>query len=129
MRNQAGFLEFHPTLLALKKLRLPQFSGMSFVSKIRMFLDPANSATLDRQIMKIHKADSGTILSRFHLQPTQIPITFQNAKAYEHWCQKMREISRQYFDDRFRAVDIERGLFQLVQSGRAAVAAQILKDA
>ena len=102
---------------------------MSFVSKIRMFLDPANSATLDRQIMKIHKAANGTILSRFHLQPTQIPITCQNAKAYEEWCQKMKEISRQYFDDRFRAVDIERGLFQLVQSRRAAVAAQILKDA
>ena len=118
-----------PSLLDLKNLRLPEFSGMSFVSKIRMFLDPANSATLDWQIMKIHKADSGTILSSFHLQPTQIPITVQNARAYEDWCEKMREISRQYFDGRFRAVDIERGLFQLVQTGRVAVAAEILKDA
>ncbi len=116
-----------PFLLDLKKLRLPEFSGMSFVSKIRMFLDPANSATLDRQIMKIREADCGTILSQFDLQPNQIPITARNAKAYEDWCQEMREISRRYFDNRFRAVDIERGLFQLVQSGRVAVAAQILK--
>jgi len=101
---------------------------MSFVSKIRMFLDPANSATPDWQIMKINDADRGTILSRFRLQPTQIPINVQNAQAYEDWCHKMRESSRQYFDNRRRAVDIERGLFQLVQSGRVAVAAQILKE-
>jgi hypothetical protein len=94
-----------------------------------MALDPANSATLDWQIMKINDADGGTILSHFQLQPTQIPINLQNAKAYEGWCEKMREISRQHFDNRFRAVDIERGLFQLVQNGRVGLAAQILKEA
>lgn len=75
-----------PTLLELKALRLPEFSGMSFVSKVRMFLDPDSSATLDRQIMKIHEASTETLLSEIRMARTQIPITVQNARGYERWC-------------------------------------------
>jgi hypothetical protein len=118
-----------PSLLDIKKLKLPEFSGVSFVSKIRMFLDPENSATLDRQIMKIHAEYPETLLANFHVQPTRIPISRQNADAYEDWCRKMREISDRYFNGHFRAVDVERGLFQLVQSRSTALAAEILKNA
>jgi len=41
----------------------------------------------------------------------------------------MREISRIHFEDCFRAVDIERGLFHLIQKGDTETAAQILNDA
>ena len=118
-----------PSLLEIKKIALPQFSGMSFVSKIRMFLDPENSATLDFQIMKIHKANPHTVLSNVsvHKDATQISITKKNSDAYESWCRKMRDISARYFDQGFRAVDIERGFFQLVQEGKASLAGEILK--
>jgi hypothetical protein len=46
-----------PSVVEIKNLGVPEFSGLSFVSKIRMFLDPDNSATLDWQIMKIHERD------------------------------------------------------------------------
>lgn len=49
-----------PSLIKIKNFGLPEFSGMSFVSKIRMFLDPEKSATLDRQIMKIHPTFYGS---------------------------------------------------------------------
>lgn len=70
-----------PSLIKIKDLGLPEFSGMSFVSKIRMFLDPKKSATLDRQIMKIHRALPSTVLANVHANPTQIPITAHNAEA------------------------------------------------
>jgi hypothetical protein len=41
----------------------------------------------------------------------------------------MGDISRLHFGGRFRAVDIERGLFQLIQLGDVDLAAQILDGA
>jgi hypothetical protein len=118
-----------PSLIKIKDIGLPEFSGMSFVSKIRMFLDPEKSATLDRQIMKIHRALPSTVLANVHANPTQIPITAHNAEAYEMWCRKMREISERYFAGGFRAADIERGFFHLVQEGEVSLAGEILRDA
>jgi len=118
-----------PSLIKIKKIGLPQFSGMSFISKIRMFLDPEKSATLDRQIMKILQALPSTVLANVHVNPTQIPITAHNAEAYKMWCRKMREISERYFAGGFRAVDIERGFFHLVQEGKVYLSGEILRDA
>lgn len=118
-----------PPLTEIRKLGLPQFSGVSFVSKIRMFLDPEKSATLDRQIMKIHKARPTTVLAKVRVNPTQIPINVKNAEAYELWCRKMREVSTKYFAGRFRAADIERGFFQLVQNDEVSLAGEILENA
>ena len=60
---------------------------------------------------------------------TQIPLTIENSNAYEAWCRRMIDISRMYFSGSFRAVDVERGFFQLIQSGTVKLAAQILNDA
>ncbi|MDD5762340.1 MAG: hypothetical protein PHP88_07495 [bacterium] len=120
---------FAPSLIKIKKIGLPEFSGMSFISKIRMFLDPEKSATLDRQIMKIHQVLPSTVLANVHVNRTQIPITAHNAEAYEMWCRKMREISERYFAGGFRAADIERGFFHLVQDGKVSLAGEILRDA
>ena len=118
-----------PSLLEIKQLKLPEFSGISFVSKVRMFLDPENSATFDRQIMKIIGAFPATLRATFQAfeSSTQIRITKESSNAYEHWCEKMREASDRYFNRQFRAVDVERGLFQLIQVDKAAIAAEILK--
>ena len=120
-----------PSVLEIKKLGLPEFSGLSFVSKVRMFLDPANSATLDFQILKIRQHCSGTVLAglRVSEKETQIRITVQNAQAYERWCEKMRAISNIYFCGRFHAADVERGFFRLVQCGLTKLAAEILWSA
>ena len=119
-----------PSVSEIKNLRLPEFSGLSFVSKIRMFLDPDDSATLDWQIMKIHERCPTTVLARLRIgNSTQIPITHNNSEAYEAWCRRMTEISRVHFGGCFRAVDIEHGLFQLIQRGEVETAAQILNEA
>jgi hypothetical protein len=119
-----------PSVLEIKKLGLPEFSGLSFVSKIRTFLDPDKSAVLDNQIMKIHHSCPTTLLANLQIGwSTQIPITKHNSEVYETWCRTMVKISVGYFDARFRAVDVERGFFQLIQDGSVTAAAQILNDA
>lgn len=119
-----------PSVLEIKKLRLPEFSGLSFVSKVRMFLDPDKSAVLDNQIMKIHGSCPTTLLANLRIgRSTQIPITKHNSEVYEAWCRTMIDISDGYFDARFRAVDVERGFFQLIQDGSVTAAAQILNEA
>jgi hypothetical protein len=119
-----------PSVVEIKNLGLPEFSGLSFVSKIRMFLDPSKSAVLDNQIMKIHRSCPTTLLANLHIgKSTQIPITKHNSEVYKAWCRTMVDISDRSFDARFRAVDIERGCFQLIQDGSTRAAAQILSEA
>ncbi len=117
-----------PALLDIKRLMLPEFSGVSFVSKVRMFLDPERSATLDLQIMKIREYREATVLAAIRLYPTSIPVTVKNSAAYEAWCQRLASIRDTYLPG-VRVVDIERGLFHLIQSGRTKAAADILADA
>jgi len=45
-------------------LKLPQFSGFSFVSKVRMFLDPNQFVVMDIQILKLREAGLPTILDK-----------------------------------------------------------------
>lgn len=117
-----------PTLLDIAGIKLPQFSGVSFVSKVRMFLDPKASATLDKQIMKIHTHRPTTVLADVRQSPTSIPVNSQNSAAYEAWCLRLAHIQRTYVPS-LRVVDVERGLFQLIQWGCAHCAADILADA
>lgn len=118
-----------PALTEIKKLDLPQFSGVSFVSKVRMFLDPTVSATLDQQIMKIDDVMPGTVLGAVRRYQTTIPVTQGNAVAYEAWCDRLSYIRTAYLSDSARVVDVERGLFCLIQQGHVAVAARLLADA
>jgi len=117
-----------PTLKDIARLRMPQFSGVSFVSKVRMFLDPGRSATLDNQIMKIHGVQAGTVLAGVKRSGATMRVTAANAAAYEAWCQRLNAIRRTYGLGR-RVVDIERGLFHLIQRGRTAAAANLLARA
>lgn len=117
-----------PSLQQIHALRLPEFSGVSFVSKIRMFLDPAGSATLDQQIMKIHTVRPTTVLSGIRYYKTSIPVTAANSRAYEDWCDRLSFIRMTYAPSH-RVVDVERALFALIQAGQVANAAGLLADA
>ena len=118
-------------LVEIKKLRLPQFSGMSFISKIRMFLDPDNSAILDKQILKMNETPFQTLLKEIAIgnKETQIRISKNNVRVYLNWCKKCSEISAVYFKSKYRAVDLERGFFTLIQNGKVDFAAEILSEA
>jgi hypothetical protein len=117
-----------PALYPFARLGLPQFSGVSFVSKVRMFLDPTGSAALDSQIMKIHSLRPTTVLAAVRTYKTRIPVSAANSAAYEAWCDRLDCIRTTYMPT-VRVVDIERGLFHLIQAGHAYSAADLLADA
>ncbi|MEP7246005.1 MAG: hypothetical protein ABI885_20315 [Gammaproteobacteria bacterium] len=111
-------------LARIASFRLPEFSGISFISKILAFLDPVRYCVLDKQLLKLAAVSGNRALHR--LSPgTQIRVTAGNERAYDSWRDECANISAQYFGSRYRVVDIERGFFQLVQSGQLAVAQQL----
>jgi hypothetical protein len=115
-------------LMQIKGLGFPEFSGMSFISKIRMFLAPEDYVVLDQQILKINDTKSVTFLREisFRKNETQIRVNSKNVEVYRKWCKKCEEISQCYFDGTHRAVDIERGFFTLIQNQQVELAASIL---
>jgi hypothetical protein len=113
-----------PGLGTIADLRLPQFSGISFVSKVLMFIDPERYCVLDKQLLKLGSGSGNRALHRVSAG-TQIRITTRNEGAYNDWRAECAEMSRRYFAGRYRVVDIERGFFHLVQSSRAHGASEI----
>ena len=97
---------------------------MSFISKILMFLDPAEYCVLDRQLAKLGAVPGERALHGL-LFGTQIPVTAHNEAVYDAWRADCRRISTQYFGGGYRVVDVERGFFQLVQSARLVLAQRI----
>ena len=118
-------------LREIKRIGLSQFSGMSFISKVRMFLDPNNYVILDQQILKMNTAPVTTLLKdiAFGNRETQIRISENNCRVYLSWCKKCVDISTSYYEGKYRAVDIERGFFTLIQKGQVKLAAEILSKA
>ncbi len=121
-----------PSISDIKKLSIPHFSGISFISKICMFLNPKLSAVLDLQIMKIKFAQFGkdTVLNNIShsLAETAIRASSPNSIAYASWCNRLFEISKNYFHSKFRVVDIERGFFVLILKNQIEYASRILAD-
>jgi len=115
----------------IKNIKLPQFSGMSFVSKIAMFINPNKYAILDKQILKMKHTPVQTLLDEisFCNSETRIRISKNNDRVYSNWCNKCKEISSLYFNGLYRTVDIERGFFTLIQNGNVIPAAEILSNA
>jgi hypothetical protein len=133
LKHFIHLLESEPklSLISINKIKMPEYSGMSFVSKIRMFLDPATSATLDKQIVRIKFLSKNTVLNQLShtKKESQIRISKPNSQAYEAWCNELTSISNTYYEKRFRAVDVERGLFNLVQCNHINDAVRILHSA
>ena len=108
-------------LHALKQLKLPQFSQMSFTTKILMFLDPNRFAVLDLKIARVAKQCGFMQELKIY---TGIPITSANAACYKRWaswCQgiaaKVNGMPGAPCRD-LRAVDVERAVFSLADLGR-----------
>lgn len=116
-----------------KEDNMPQFTKMSFVSKIRMFLDP-EYPVLDKKLAEAFsqsacfpplqdlkfrkKADFGDRCE------TSIRITKDNEGVYEEWarwCRCIANLVNSYPASPckdLRAVDVERAIFQLSQSDK-----------
>ena len=116
-------------LRSLKKLRLPQFSQMSFITKLRMFLDPRNYVVLDKKLVDLAGTAVPTLFRDIKRQPTSIPVTTINELAYVRWCLLCGNVAQHLFADDGYAVDVERGIFHLCDRGQSAVAAQIVAAA
>ncbi len=117
-----------PTLREIKRLEMRGYSGISFVSKVLMFLNPAQYCVLDLQLTALSTPGGHGALNHITFT-TQIPITARNMAAYDSWRVECIRISNTYYGGRYRAVDIERGFFHLIQSGRLLIAQQIYEDA
>lgn len=116
-------------LIEIKRLGLPQFSNMSFASKLRMFLDPDNYVTLDRKLLQLKKSKIKTIFHDIKEYSTYIPITKQNCELYRFWSKLCRETAKTYFkNENVIAVDIERGIFHLADLCEIDTAAMLVKS-
>lgn len=115
-----------PGLKAIAGLKLPQFSGVSFISKVRMFLDPMNYVVLDGKIARL-RGLPGTILDGLVSVGTQIKVTSTNEAVYEQWSGWCRKAARQAFGEGTFAVRAERAVFQLVNQNKVEEAAQIIR--
>ncbi len=114
----------------VSKCELPQFSNLSFISKVLMFIDPSQYVTLDLQLSKIKKSEVSTCFRYLKVCPTYLPVNEQNQKFYSSWCKTCAELAQEYFySDGARAVDVERGLFTLVRNNETDFAASLLNQA
>jgi hypothetical protein len=115
-------------LFALKTLKLPQFSGASFLSKVAMFLKSSSLCVLDLQIARLAEVNARRALNQLTVYSTSIPATRNNSNVYHRWCAECLEISKMYFARQWRPVDIERGFFHMVQTSRLSLARKIYED-
>jgi len=120
-----------PRLADVKHIQMPQFSGMSFVSKVLMFLDPVKYCVLDQKIAMLRTQSSPKALNRLVFRPkaTQIRISRNNEAVYDQWRDECLAINSMYFQASYRAVDIERGFFELIQHGSLSTAQSIYTNA
>jgi len=120
-----------PTMMVVRRIRMPQYSGISFISKILMFLNPSAYCVLDQQLTKLRTPESPKILNGlvFTQNETQIRITNHNEVVYNGWCGECSAISQMYFQGNYRVVDIERGFFNLIQQNHLLAAQAIYNDA
>ena len=93
-------------LQAIKKIGMPQYSGISFISKILMFLDPKQYCVLDLRIAKLANHSGTKAIYNLKNYATQLPVTTHNCAIYCQWCNECQKISKQYYSGKYRVVDI-----------------------
>ncbi len=109
-----------PTMAEIKTIRIPEYSGMSFLSKLLMFLNPSDYCVLDRQIARLRTQNAPKALCQLSFGPkeTQIRVSSHNEAIYDRWRTECLAVSTVYYGGEYRVVDIERGFFHLIQQGR-----------
>lgn len=122
-----GLLAAGPvTLAGLKGLKLPVLSsGVSFASKVLMFLEPAHYGVLDLQLEKLRTPGGPRPLDGLGYRrgapgrkpETQIRISRHNEEVYDRFRRFLLDVSATYYHGTLRAADIERGFFQLIRAG------------
>src|SRR5687768_15401796 len=73
-----------PTLSQVKAVKIPEYSGISFISKILTFLNPSQYCVLDQQLAKLAYGPGTRALHRLSVG-TQIPVTANNEAIYDAW--------------------------------------------
>lgn len=113
----------------IEGLKLPEFSKLSFISKIRMFLEPKQYVVLDRKLMKLAKTNIVTLFHDMKEYPTSIPCTIRNERIYQSWCDLCKDASKKYFQEQhIFAVDVERGIFHIIENNQHEIAANIIAN-
>ena len=114
-------------LQTLKELGLPQFSKVTFLSKVRMFLAPQHYVVLDKGLVEGLKNTEPVTLFQKVKVDTSIPVTPENELLYQRWCNLCEEAVKKYFQGQdFLAVDVERGIWHLVKNSQHKEAANII---
>ena len=108
-----------PGLGAIRELSLPEFSRISFLSKLRMFLDPVRHVVLDLRLARLKKATTATLFKGLSVQATCIPCTLSNERVYGCWCSVCDKWGRHL---KWPAVDVERAVFVLAEEDVDAAA-------
>lgn len=79
--------------------------------------------------MRLAKFEPITLFHQVKLYPTSIPCTINNERVYQNWCDLCKNASMQYFQEYgFIAVDVERGIFHLIENGQEEIAANIIDN-
>lgn len=121
-----------PGLLEIRRIGLPEFGGLSFVSKIMMFLDPQRYPVLDMKIAESFSQAAefppleGLVFRKRvdfgKRADTQIKINRKNESVYEIWASWCRDTAASVnaesgsSEKGIRAVDVERAMFALADS-------------
>jgi hypothetical protein len=113
-------------LRTLKDLRLPEFGFLPFLSKLRTFLDPQRYCVLDNKIGKLQP-----LRRKLKIHDAIIPVSHDNEAAYGWWVQTCQDLAAKLNAELnahppLRPVDIERGIFHLVQANQQDEAEHIL---
>lgn len=114
----------------LRRLKLPQFSGMSFASKVLMFMCPDRYPVLDLKIahfaygvarrepgQSLDRATGLAALLKLKVDATTIRLTRNNILAYEEWADWCSNVAAAVNEvnaapgGTLRAVDVERAIF------------------
>ena len=104
-----------PGLMELSAFRLPSFSRMTFLSKLRMFLDPDNYVALDNHLASIAGSSRYTLFHDLRRSGSSIQCSRCNVAVYARWCEVCR-----FWGQRMDlpAVDIERAVYTLVKEAK-----------
>ena len=113
-----------PTLSQIRVIQMPEYSGISFISKILAFINPGQYCVLDQQLARLAMVPGACALHGL-THGTQIRVTAHNQAIYDAWRMECQRISNLYYGGRYRVVDVERGFFQLIQTNQLPLAQQI----
>lgn len=112
-------------LILLRNIHLPDYSGMSSLSKILTFLNPQDYCVLDAPLAQL-KAVPNRALHQLTFQTgRQVAVTQNNQDTYDQWRAECAAISQKYFAGKYRAVEIERGFSYLIQNEASETAKEI----